>query len=653
MSPALRQPAAATAGASASTAAPARPARAERADARWIPWLRLAAFTGLAAFGAAHWVTLVDAPSSGRTLLVVAVTAAGGALLIGLGTPELRRRLTTLLGDRPRAAAALIVAAALLIGLFTIALGLAAAGLPVRLLGPGNWNELVDGLDRGLAGVQGVDWPYDGPEEWIRLTILLGAPFLLGLAATLAFFPARRAGSLLRAAALVVLLVLYGTSVTEHEPGAPLLRGLALLAAGGRLALAAAPAPARGRGGGAAVVFAGLLALPVAAALDGDRPWWDYRAWDWFGDGKAITFDWTHEYGPLDWPRDGTTLLNIRSDRPHYWKAETLDGFDGLRWVRTPAQRHRRALHRAAGRVRRGGGADLGAASSTTRAGTRRSRSRCARSRSDLIVGAGTTYVVDGVAHSSERRRHLARAGRPAREGRQLHGARLCARPDRSARCAAVGAHATPATTASTRASSCPTAGDDATEGTGRAGDAAATPRSRCASSCRCRLIGEPFTGDADADEILRRSRYGDMYRLALDWTASAETDYDRVKAIEANLQEDYIYAERVPTRPLPLNGFLFDDRRGYCQQFSGTMALMLRMLGIPARVAAGFSPGSYNRDTREYRVRDLDAHSWVEVYFTGIGWVPFDPTPTASPAESQSRRPRGHERGAAPTPAR
>ena len=66
-------------------------------------------------------------------------------------------------------------------------------------------------------------------------------------------------------------------------------------------------------------------------------------------------------------------------------------------------------------------------------------------------------------------------------------------------------------------------------------------------------------------------------------------------------------------------------------------MALMLRMLGVPTRVAAGFSPGSYNRDTGEYRIRDLDAHSWVEVYFTGIGWVPFDPTPTAAPAESQS----------------
>ena len=83
--------------------------------------------------------------------------------------------------------------------------------------------------------------------------------------------------------------------------------------------------------------------------------------------------------------------------------------------------------------------------------------------------------------------------------------------------------------------------------------------------------------------------------------------------------------------------GFLYEDKRGYCQQFSGAMALMLRMAGIPARVAAGFSPGSYNQDTGEYRVRDLDAHSWVEVWFNGIGWVPFDPTPARSPAQSQS----------------
>jgi transglutaminase superfamily protein len=75
-------------------------------------------------------------------------------------------------------------------------------------------------------------------------------------------------------------------------------------------------------------------------------------------------------------------------------------------------------------------------------------------------------------------------------------------------------------------------------------------------------------------------------------------------------------------------------------------MALMLRMAGIPSRVVSGFSPGSYNRDTGEYRVRDLDAHSWVEVYFSGIGWVTFDPTPAAAPADRAGQGPKPANEG-------
>ncbi len=279
---------------------------------------------------------MVD-PSFGRTLLVVLVAVGGGAVLAFLGAAPTGRVLTRALGDRPHGARALVVGLALLTGVVMLCLGLGAAGLPLRLLGPENWPELTDGLDRGLGGVQGVNWPYDGQDWWIRQTILLGAPFLLAIAATLAFFPSRRAAPLLRAAGLVVLLVLYGTAVTEHDPGQPLLRGLALLVlVAGWLWLPRLGA--REAAAGAAVVVAvGVLSLPPAAALDGEKPWWDYRAWNWFGGGTPITFDWNHEYGPLDWPREGTTLLNVRSDRPHYWKAETLDGFDGFRWVRTPA----------------------------------------------------------------------------------------------------------------------------------------------------------------------------------------------------------------------------------------------------------------------------------------------------------------------------
>jgi hypothetical protein len=99
-----------------------------------------------------------------------------------------------------------------------------------------------------------------------------------------------------------------------------------------------------------------------------------------------------------------------------------------------------------------------------------------------------------------------------------------------------------------------------------------------------------------------------------------------------------FVYDEHPTLRKYPLESFLFKDRVGYCQQFSGTMAMMLRMVGIPARVATGFAPGTPQTDAPGvYKVRDFDAHSWVEVYFTGIGWVTFDPTPAVAPASSQS----------------
>jgi hypothetical protein len=127
------------------------------------------------------------------------------------------------------------------------------------------------------------------------------------------------------------------------------------------------------------------------------------------------------------------------------------------------------------------------------------------------------------------------------------------------------------------------------------------------------------------------------VYRLARRLTDGKPNVYDAVKSVETYLKRNYRYNERPPTRTYPLPAFLFQDKIGYCQQFSGAMALMLRMVGIPVRVATGFTRGSFNKDTGEYRIRDLDAHSWVEVQFTGIGWVAFDPTPAATPAEGQA----------------
>jgi LPXTG-motif cell wall-anchored protein len=145
-------------------------------------------------------------------------------------------------------------------------------------------------------------------------------------------------------------------------------------------------------------------------------------------------------------------------------------------------------------------------------------------------------------------------------------------------------------------------------------------------------------TGGRRDRRLLAGSSYGPVYSLARRLTAHTAGEYGAVRAIERHLRSGrYSYNESPPRRTLPLRAFLFRDRAGYCQQFSGAMALMLRTIGIPARVAAGFSPGVPSQNGSGWLIRDLDAHSWVEVYFKGIGWVPFDPTPAAAPAHSQS----------------
>ena len=575
----------------------------------------LAAFGGLAAFGAAHWSMLVQGASGDRTLLVVLVAVGGAAALGLLDRTEL-----------PRPA---VHALAAIVALVTLGLGLMAAGLPARLLAPNHWSELFDGLDRGLAGVESVEWPYDGPDEWIRLTILLGAPFMLAIAAAVAFWPSRRAAPILRVAGLAVLLLFYGTAVTEHDPGRPLLRGFGLL-----LLVASwlwlPRMPGREAALGAAVVAGvGVLSLPLAAALDGNRPWWDYRAWNLFGGGKAVTFDWNHQYGPLDWPREGTTLLNVKSDRPHYWKAQVLDGFDGFRWVRTGASNNTDLRDELPTQPQ-----DLSwNLFEWNPEWNERIRFTVRSLSSSLIVTAGNTYREDGVEAILFADGSGVLQGDPLEKGDSYEIQTYAPDPTQAQMRAAVQGY--PDDLVRYTAMELPAPGTSAISGVGRLGDAARDDSE--GTRVFAGLRGDPNSGDRNADELLRNSRYVRTYELARRITDGESNGYDAVKAVEGYLQRNYVYSERVPSADLPLEDFLFREEAGYCQQFSGAMALMLRMVGIPARVVAGFSPGSFNRDTGEYRVRDLDAHSWVEVYFTGIGWVPFDPTPTAAPAESQS----------------
>ncbi|MBA3913697.1 MAG: DUF3488 domain-containing protein [Acidobacteriales bacterium] len=118
--------------------------------------------------------------------------------------------------------------------------------------------------------------------------------------------------------------------------------------------------------------------------------------------------------------------------------------------------------------------------------------------------------------------------------------------------------------------------------------------------------------------------------QLASQITKSAPNDYDRARALEAYLRTQFGYTLQLPrvTPRDPLANFLFERKEGHCEYFASAMAVMLRTLRIPSRVVNGFRLGEYNDLTSQYVVRGSDAHSWVEAYLPGYGWVSFDPTP-------------------------
>lgn len=130
--------------------------------------------------------------------------------------------------------------------------------------------------------------------------------------------------------------------------------------------------------------------------------------------------------------------------------------------------------------------------------------------------------------------------------------------------------------------------------------------------------------------------------RLARRITANATTDVDKVRAIEDYLRTNYEYSLDSPIPPLgrdAVDHFLFDADVGFCEQFASATAVMLRSLGIPARVVAGYAVGERNSFSGYYEVRASDAHAWVEVWFPRYGWYEFDPTFAIPPAEGGLER--------------
>lgn len=122
---------------------------------------------------------------------------------------------------------------------------------------------------------------------------------------------------------------------------------------------------------------------------------------------------------------------------------------------------------------------------------------------------------------------------------------------------------------------------------------------------------------------------------LATQITAGMSTPYDKIIAITRWLRNNITYQDPIPNPPPgrdPVEWFLFDYKKGYCNYYASAEVLLLRTLGIPARIAVGYAQGEYNQGSGMFTVRQKDSHAWPEVYFTGIGWEEFEPTVSQDP---------------------
>jgi protein-glutamine gamma-glutamyltransferase len=553
---------------------------------------RLLAFAALAVFVALSWAGMVADPPLLRAALATAV------IVLALAT--------ALLATAPRRRGPVRAAAVISAALLAAAAGLLIVGLPARLLLPAGWSELWNGIDVGFAGLgAGPSYPYDGPNEWSRLITLLAAPLIVALAGALTFArpdAERRSGL----AGLVLLVAAYATAVTTYGPGLSVPRGLLLLLLvvawlwlPGLRSRALLPAAAL-------IALAVAVAVPLTERLEARDSLVDYTRWTWAA-GGGTSFDWDHSYGPIEWDRSEDVVLSIRSNEPNYWKASVLDRFDGRAWTRSGLVRAPLELPAEV---------EPGAPHAVDDEWYTRVSVTVHELESGVVVGPGSARaVISGIDAEGSADGATLRAREPLRAG-DAYQLRAYTPDPGAAQMRDVGwelpATLLPFTEVELPDTPAGPTTEVATLGT-RPGDGTA-PQSRIASSAYERV--------AELTERL---------------TAESASAYDAVKAIETHLRDGYRYSETPPDRPLPLNAFLFEDRIGYCQQFSGAMALMLRIAGVPTRVVSGFSAGIADRSEGTFEVRALDAHSWVEVYFSGIGWVPFDPTPPAAPAETRA----------------
>jgi len=146
----------------------------------------------------------------------------------------------------------------------------------------------------------------------------------------------------------------------------------------------------------------------------------------------------------------------------------------------------------------------------------------------------------------------------------------------------------------------------------------------------------------------------GSIRRLAQEITADYDTPYDKTVAITNYLRAEIRYTPGITFPPGedvdPIEYFLFDTKQGFCNYYATAEVLMLRAIGIPARLAVGYAQGEPNIQKSIYTVRERDLHAWPEVYFPGYGWVEFEPTGNQNPLERPFEREERQVAASAPS---
>jgi len=585
------------------------------------PLVRLVAFAALGLYGVLRWGTLMSPAPTWRLLGLLAVTVA----LTGL-VPALLEREREVAARAGRSDFVTMVGAPL--ALLAILLAFPLSGVPLAWIVHLRVAVTANGIGQGLSALPGILVPYSGINEWARTAMVLGAAVLLLDAGMLLAFAPPTLGDVRRAGAALPLVALVVVPAVSLHPRFAYLQGLILFALlaffmwGERV-------PADRRGG---VILAcaatGAIGMIVAPAIDQGTPWINtHELASGFTPAHVERFDWTQRYGPLNWPHSGNDVFSVTASRGvftgEYWKTENLDNFDGTGW------------------------SDDGTSAGTAPIGV--SQQTLAEYTQTLTVGitAMTTNQVIAAGFAPQPPAHLTTPAQPGTSvGTWISPTSLG--PGDTYTVQVYVPHPSAARLAR--------AGDDYPADVRGADLSLVLPQLRLSPNDRARLLrpipetvmfpafgshaAAPHARTApDMIGLIKNSPYSQAYTVAHRLARESSTPYGFVQRVMGYLSiaNGFSYNQNPPPAQYPLASFLV-DKIGYCQQFAGTMALLLRMGGVPARVATGFTTGTYDSATKRYLVSDLDAHAWVEAWFPHYGWVTFDPTPASAPARG------GHE---------